>query len=607
LKKAYHKLSRKYHPDKNKAKDAQERFLEISHAYEVLSEEKTRKIYDAGGEEALKGGSGGGGQQPGGGGGGGGQQAGGGMGGQGGGFSFSDPMNIFAQFFGGNMGGFSTSGGGASGGGQRAARGGMPRGGMPGMGGMGGGMPGMGGMGGMGGQQQQQPSGPSKVIQLTSNRPGPLKPAKDSKTSAKLASENWIIEYMSPQCGHCQRLKPEYEKAAKSLAGLIKLAAVDCTQSQDLCSAAGIKGYPTIKLFKAGAHSKPEEYQGERTAKAIHDKALTMLTDKYVTKLTPTEKALNSFLAPSESGSNKPKIVLIAPNLSPTYKVLSTRYAPYLSFAVLPTGGNASKFNAARKLLGITSAPTDPNVKSSLRVFYPSDSGDKKVEDYTGKMKLKEIDDFLYKLAKKVKSQGGGDKAAAGNTKVDKGKSKEKGGESKETSKTSSSSTSTNGPILSLSSSELQSIFSSGRSGFNLILLPPTSTTTGAIRTLQRVFESAATGAAPQGKQSLRFISATNTPISVQNELRRLFHLTSSSQQNHPSLIVLKSSGTGDTLSLRYAAFDIMEGAQKRSISQSDYIHAIIEDLLAGNVKFDRIDHAQIPTKEHVDKLFKTK
>jgi hypothetical protein len=47
LKKAYHKLSRKWHPDKNKAPEAEKKFVEISHAYEVLSDEKTRKIYGA--------------------------------------------------------------------------------------------------------------------------------------------------------------------------------------------------------------------------------------------------------------------------------------------------------------------------------------------------------------------------------------------------------------------------------------------------------------------------------------------------------------------------------------------------------------------------------
>ena len=47
IKKAYRRLSKKYHPDANPGnQQAQERFQEISEAYAVLSDEKKRKEYD---------------------------------------------------------------------------------------------------------------------------------------------------------------------------------------------------------------------------------------------------------------------------------------------------------------------------------------------------------------------------------------------------------------------------------------------------------------------------------------------------------------------------------------------------------------------------------
>jgi molecular chaperone DnaJ len=46
IKRAYRKLSKKYHPDINKAPDAAEKFKEIKEAYEVLSDDQKREQYD---------------------------------------------------------------------------------------------------------------------------------------------------------------------------------------------------------------------------------------------------------------------------------------------------------------------------------------------------------------------------------------------------------------------------------------------------------------------------------------------------------------------------------------------------------------------------------
>lgn len=63
IKKAYRNLSREYHPDKNPGDEkAEQKFIEIAGAYEVLSDEEQRQKYDRYGEEGLKGGMGGGGR-----------------------------------------------------------------------------------------------------------------------------------------------------------------------------------------------------------------------------------------------------------------------------------------------------------------------------------------------------------------------------------------------------------------------------------------------------------------------------------------------------------------------------------------------------------------
>ncbi|ORZ01142.1 hypothetical protein BCR43DRAFT_486447 [Syncephalastrum racemosum] len=85
LKKAYRKLALKYHPDKNP--EAGDKFKEISHAYEILSDPEKRQMYDQFGEEGLNG-----------------------QGGMGGGM---DAEDLFSQLFGGGL--FGGGGGGRRG------------------------------------------------------------------------------------------------------------------------------------------------------------------------------------------------------------------------------------------------------------------------------------------------------------------------------------------------------------------------------------------------------------------------------------------------------------------------------------------------------------
>lgn len=112
IKKAYRKLALQHHPDKNKGdKASEEKFKEVTKAYEVLSDPQKKQTYDQFGEAAFEqGGPGAGGPF-------------GGFGQQGGPFSytytsnggnfdfggFSDPFEIFEQFFGGGGSPFGRS------------------------------------------------------------------------------------------------------------------------------------------------------------------------------------------------------------------------------------------------------------------------------------------------------------------------------------------------------------------------------------------------------------------------------------------------------------------------------------------------------------------
>ncbi len=55
IKQAYRKLALKYHPDRNKSPDAEEKFKKISEAYAVLSDDEKRRVYDMYGHEGVAG------------------------------------------------------------------------------------------------------------------------------------------------------------------------------------------------------------------------------------------------------------------------------------------------------------------------------------------------------------------------------------------------------------------------------------------------------------------------------------------------------------------------------------------------------------------------
>lgn len=118
-----------------------------------------------------------------------------------------------------------------------------------------------------------------------------------------------ILEFYAPWCGHCQNLKPAYEKAARSLDGLAHVAAVDCDDdaNKPFCGMHGVKGFPTLKIVRPGKKAgRPvvEDYQGPRTATGIVE-AVTAKINNHVTKVTDAD--VDAFLA---SGDSKPKALL---------------------------------------------------------------------------------------------------------------------------------------------------------------------------------------------------------------------------------------------------------------------------------------------------------
>lgn len=54
-----------------------------------------------------------------------------------------------------------------------------------------------------------------------------------------------FVAFKAPWCGHCKKLKPDWDKLADAVEAMV--GEVDCTKHQALCQKHGVKGYPTIK------------------------------------------------------------------------------------------------------------------------------------------------------------------------------------------------------------------------------------------------------------------------------------------------------------------------------------------------------------------------
>ena len=198
LKKAYRKLAMKHHPDKKGGDE--EKFKDISEAYEILSDSNKRKTYDLGGYEALDGGMGS--------------------------MSTGNPFDIFESMFGSSS-----------------------------MGGMPGGMPGMASMGGMGGGifnlsdmmggMSSGSRGPQNTVRvekvdvtLDDLYIGATKMVKiNTNTKCKHCNAKGYLQNGKQLCGTCQ--------GSKIITETVRMGPM-IQQSRRPCTACQQKGYTII-------------------------------------------------------------------------------------------------------------------------------------------------------------------------------------------------------------------------------------------------------------------------------------------------------------------------------------------------------------------------
>ena len=215
--------------------------------------------------------------------------------------------------------------------------------------------------------------------------------------------ETSVVSFVAPWCGHCQRLVPEMEKAAASLAPLVPTYAVDCDEEKNkrMCAEQGVKGFPTVKIFPRGKHLNPIPYEGERTAGAIF-KGVSMRVANPPKKLMKAAE-IQPWVSKE---TKKPRALLLTKDskVPLLWKVLSNKYSGKLSL-----GTHRDEKGEAATSLGLESSG-----KGSKVLLYPAGSSDPVL--YDGATKLEALTKFFDSvldgsadLSKVIKNERAGD------------------------------------------------------------------------------------------------------------------------------------------------------------------------------------------------------
>ena len=362
IKRAFKKLSLKYHPDKNKdnPKRAKEMFIKIANAYEVLSNDEKRKIYDQYGEEGVKANE---------------------QGGHPGGANFEnmDFQDIFSQFFGGGGGGakFTFNFGGGNG----------RKGKSSGFGGFEDIFSGFGFGGGQGRQQYQQGGhGRNGMKNKNYFKNTNVKSLKMKNLSLLLSRKNiWFVYFYKQGDQNFEQYVKTMIEFADKTQGLFNGGAVNCLDDEEICDEFDVSRTPSIVYFSEN-EKEYNNYGGKIDFNSLFNYA-TKRMSYYVHEISKDK--LNDFF--SKRPEKYHVLLFTSKSATPSmYKGLSKFFINKLIF-----GEIKQTETELIKLFNIKNFPT---------LMVVLDEEKNKYDYYRGKITYEDVKSYLNKYSDKKKN-----------------------------------------------------------------------------------------------------------------------------------------------------------------------------------------------------------
>lgn len=92
--------------------------------------------------------------------------------------------------------------------------------------------------------------------------------------STKLNKGKWLVLYYANWCGHCQTMKPEWQKTVQNLKNNknLNIAEVESESVSYIQPKVEIVGFPSLKMYNNG--KQIDEFEGQRTADIMQSFAL---------------------------------------------------------------------------------------------------------------------------------------------------------------------------------------------------------------------------------------------------------------------------------------------------------------------------------------------